>query len=149
GTVAGYNITGNALTVGAGGIADNTLSTEGPDTIGLASLTLGVSTTFSDAAGNLNNALTISSPIHGVAANTLTLTGAGSIILSGTSDYAGVTRITSGTVEITNTSALGASGTTANFTTVGSGISGDNATLIVNIPAGGTLAEFIDLAGAS
>lgn len=145
GTSAGYNLGGNSLTVGAGGIADTMSVLAGSNTVSL-NLTLGAAQTFSDAAGSAASALLIAGQVGGIAANTLSIAGPGTVILAAANTYVGQTNINSGTLVIRNVAALG---TTAGKTVIGDGAGTPDATLQIDLAAAGTIAETFDMRGAN
>ena len=117
-TAGSFTISGDALTVGAAGIDNESSSAQTIDN----NLTLGAAQSFLAASGNLTFGGTIdnggfalgvggafNTTINGVisGAGGLTKTGAGSLTLSGANDYSGGTTISAGTVVGTTTSLQG------------------------------------------
>ena len=116
-TVAGGDVATGAGTLTLGGDVTANASTNTANISG--NLSLGNATrTFSIAAGTANPDLTISAVISGNAGAGITKTGSGSLQLSGTNTYSGVTAVNFGALEIFNPSALGSP---ASGTTLGSG----------------------------
>jgi fibronectin-binding autotransporter adhesin len=140
--VADFNIGGNAISLGAGGVA-STVSTGGGATLsfGDTGITLGAAQTFTSNTGLLTVSAAIDNggdllTIAGAANTTLSgvVSGAGGItkndggllVLAGGNSYDGVTTINRGTLRITNPTALGSTvgGTVVNFNTAVSGGNG-------------------------
>jgi len=112
-TGSGYTLAGNAITLGAGNLADSSVA--GANTISLAMAFAATRTvTVSDAG----TTLTVSGIISG--AGGLTKAGAGMLALSAANTYTGVTTIGAGIVDARNNTALG---TTAGATIVSAGAS--------------------------
>ena len=119
---------GNTLTVNAGGITNNDTVTE----IFNSAITVGSGQTWNAAAGGLTFAGAVNlganlsvngtglTTISGAIAGTgnLTKSGSGVLALSGTNTFTGSTTVSSGTLSVQNSGALGSSATT---TTVASG----------------------------
>ena len=113
-----YTLNGNAITLGAGGLTNNTAGVT--QTVSLASLTLGAGQTWNANAGNLAvtspvglngnglivtgaNNTTISGSISGVGVDsTLTKNGPGILTLSGmaTNSFAGLTTVNDGRLDL-------------------------------------------------
>ena len=98
---SGYTLGGNALTLAAGGLADNSIA--GTNTI---SLGLAFAATRTVTVGNAGTTLTISGVISG--AGGLTKSGSGTVTLSAANTYTGVTTINAGTIAIAVDAGLGA-----------------------------------------
>ncbi len=112
---------GGQLTVGAGGITNNSANTILLDFVGTG-LTLGAAQTWNAAAGALNVTsnvvnggflLTVAgasnTALSGVISGTggITKNGAGTLTITGTNNYSGATNMNAGLVSINNSSALG------------------------------------------
>jgi autotransporter-associated beta strand protein len=140
--VADFNIGGNAISLGAGGVT-STVSTGAGATLsfGDTGITLGAAQTFTSNTGLLTVSAAIDNggdllTISGTANTTLSgvISGAGGItkndggllVLAGGNSYDGVTTINRGTLRITNPTALGSTvgGTVVNFNTAVSGGNG-------------------------
>jgi autotransporter-associated beta strand protein len=145
-----YTLGGSNLTLGAGGIVNNSSNAQ---TIA-ANLTLGANESFSAVSGRLNisgnitnngyalslngsNATVISGSISGTGG--LLQTGSGTCVLSGSNGYSGTTQINAGTLFANNTagSALGTGSVTVNV----GGILGGSGAIAgpLTIASGGTL----------
>jgi autotransporter-associated beta strand protein len=160
-----YTLTGNALTLGTGGVTNNSPTTQ---TVNL-NLTLGGHQTFNAAAaplafggnialgsGSNNFTLTVAgnanTTLNGVVsdggsgASALVKTGAGVLTLSGANTYSGGTTVAAGTLLVNNTTGS-ATGTGAVDVQSGATLGGGNTTGTagfiggpVTVRAGGTLA---------
>jgi len=97
---SGYTLSGNALTLGAGGLADNSIA--GTNTV---SLPMTFAATRAVTVSNAGTTLTISGVISG--AGGLTKAGAGTVTLSATNTYTGVTTINAGTIAVAADARLG------------------------------------------
>jgi len=120
-----YNVLGNALTIGAGGITNNSAL---PQTVGL-NLTLGSNQTFKAATGDLNVSGNVNNAGYQLTANanrTISITGemsgsgalvksgAGTLILSGNNtNYSGQTFINNGTILLGHVNGLNTPSTKA------------------------------------
>jgi len=109
---SGYTLAGNSITLAAGNVTDST--TSGSSTISLA-IVMAATRTYT--VTNAAETLTISGVISGAAG--VTMSGSGTLILSGTNTYTGVTTISSGSTLIA--AANTALGTIAGATTITSG----------------------------
>ncbi|HTV62415.1 MAG TPA: autotransporter-associated beta strand repeat-containing protein [Verrucomicrobiae bacterium] len=113
-----FTLSGNALTIGAGGIYNSNMNSQ----VISNSITLGAAQTWNAAsnnlvfAGNVTNSgdlLTVSglsnTLINGAisGAGGLTKTGAGSVTLTASNSYSGVTTVSAGVMNIQNSGALG------------------------------------------
>ena len=98
---SGYTLSSKAITIGAGGLADS--SAGGTNTI---SLGIAFAATRTVTVNNAGTTLTISGVISG--AGGLMKNGAGTVILSATNTYTGVTTINAGTIAIAADAGLGA-----------------------------------------
>jgi uncharacterized repeat protein (TIGR01451 family) len=130
-TGSGYTLAGNAITLGAGNLADSSVA--GTNTISLAMAFAATRTVTVSDAGTI---LTLSGIVSG--AGGLTKVGAGLVALSGANTYTGVTTVGAGIVEARSNSALG---TVAGATIVSAG-----ATLRIN-GTGLAIAEPLTLNG--
>ena len=136
-TAGSYTISGDALTVGAGGIDNESTSAQTIDN----NLTLGAAQSFLAASGNLTIGGTVdnggfllsiagasNTAINGAisGAGGLTKNGAGSLTLAGANSYAGGTTINAGTVVGTTGSLQGdiANGAFLEFSQAGDGTYG-------------------------
>ena len=106
------NADGNTLTIGTDGITVNSTAQGGTIAAGVA---LGTGQTWTN---NSSNGLTVSGVISGGGGNALTTAGTGTISLTGTNTYTGLTTVSAGILQVNVDQALG---TTANGTSVSAG----------------------------
>jgi fibronectin-binding autotransporter adhesin len=143
GSTSGYTLSGNALALGAAGLANSNAS--GVTTVGM-NLSLSAAQSFSGNTGAMvldgsldlgGNDLSINAPppaspvipwtINGVISNngSITVTGAGGdlgLVLAGSNTFSGPVSLLSGYTRLNNGAALGvADGTPANGTSIGTG----------------------------
>jgi len=97
---SGYTIGGSAITLGAGGLADSSIA--GTNTVNLATT---FAATRAVTVSNAGTTLTISGVISG--AGGVTKAGAGTVTLSATNTYTGVTTINAGTIAVAADARLG------------------------------------------
>jgi autotransporter-associated beta strand protein len=156
--------TNTAITTSGGGrtLITNNIAGTGATTVGYGYLQLGDNTVGGSAAGmvgsgtirldgtlgvNRSNAVSLGGIISG--AGNLEQRGTGTTTLSAANTYLGRTSVLGGTLEVTNNNGLG--GTNfglpnrwANLTSVNTG-----GTLRVNVTAGGTITELLNLGGGT
>ena len=142
-----YALSGNAMTVGAEGIVNNSSSAQSVS----SDLTLGASQTFNAAnaalsfGGTINagnntlsvsggNAVTINGAISGAGAS-LAKSGSGNLTLGGTNTYTGATSVNAGTLIVNGNISSSATTVSSGATLGGSGTLG-----AVTVAAGATLA---------
>src|SRR5437867_191768 len=97
---SGYTLGGSAITLGAGGLADSSIA--GTNTVNLATT---FAATRTVTVSNAGTTLTITGVISG--AGGLTQAGAGTVTLSATNTYTGVTTINAGTIAVAADARLG------------------------------------------
>jgi len=130
------NGTGSRTLTLTSGAITRTAASSGSQSLDMTTLALGANSTM-DIAGT--GALTISSRITGTS-RSLTKTGAGELILSGSNTYTGGTTLSDGTLTLTNAAALGTGSLTlAGGTLRLSGVSLSLATLSIT---GNTIIDF-------
>ncbi len=145
----GLNPDGFALTIGAAGIAMNA----GVPASSIGNVVLGASQVWTN---NSANALTVSGTVSGAAANTLTKTGPGALILSGLNTYTGATIVNAGALTAGVASIPGIGGAFGNNSAITMGnvagaalnLAGFN-TQIGSLTGGGTTGGNINLGAAT
>ncbi len=128
-TGSGYTLAGNSIALGAGGLVANAVG--GANTI---SLNMAFSATRTITITNSDETLTISGVISGGAGVGLTKAGSGTLVLSGTNTYQGVTTINAGVISLAADSGLGQApgGATAGQLTLNGGTLQSTATFALN-----------------
>lgn len=160
--VAGTN---TVITTAGGGktLISNNITGTGTTNIGYGYLQLGDSTVGGSAAGMVGTGAILNNGTLGInrsnaqSFGTVVISGTGNIeqlgsgttTLGGVNTFAGSVTIRGGTLEITNNSGLGLAATSptnrwANLTSVNTG-----GTLLVNVTAGGTITEVLNLDGGT
>jgi len=159
--VAGTN---TVITTAGGGktLITNSIAGTGATNIGYGYLQLGASTAGGSAAGNVGSGVILNNGTLGVnRSNAVSLAaiisgtgnieqlGSGTTTLAAANTFAGRVTVRNGTLEITNNAGLGLASTSAtnrwaNLTSVNTGGS-----LLVNVTAGGTVTEALNLDGGT